>query len=227
LKVKKASECSGDVIHDTPYRWLAVPKAAAAARRRGAAAAAVASTKVPRQRRIRDSDDDDDDDIPVSRKAIAALLPLPQSKMPQLVAPNDDLDDEIVLLRTTQSTQQGATIPSVASSAAPIDIPTVSSRSALNTVQLDDNRAYEQGEDDDAPMVHPSEMNHNVDEREPSASRPSAAASSGVAAAARPKLKGLGSLVRRWAHVLQSCFSFALHHHIRPLVYEQTHALVQ
>ena len=189
---------------------------------------AIPVATVPRQRRIRDSDDDDDDDIPVSRKAIAALLPLPQSKTPQLLAPNDDYDDEIVLLRTTQSTQQGATIPSVvASSAAPIDIPTIFSRSALNTVQLDDNRTYERAEDDDAPMVHPSEMNHNVDEHEPSASRPSAAASSGVASAARPKLKGLGSLVRRSAHALQSYFPFALHHHIRPLVYEQTHALVQ
>ena len=189
---------------------------------------AIPVATVPRQRRIRDSDDDDDDDIPVSRKAIAALLPLPQSKMPQLLEPNDDHDDEIVLLRTTQSTQQGATIASVvASSAAPIDIPTMTSRSALNTVQLDANQTYERAEDDDAPMVHPSEMNHSVDEPEPSASRPSAAASSCIGSAVRPKLKGLGSLVRRSALALQSYFLFASHHHIRPLVYEQTHALVQ
>ncbi len=191
---------------------------------------AIPLATVPRQRRIRDSDDDDDDDIPVSRKAIAALLPLPQPKMSQLLALNDDHDDEIVLLRTTQSTQQGATNASVvASSAAPIDISAMTSRSALNTVQLDDNQAYERAEDDDAPMVHPSEMNHNVIEPAPSASRPSAAASSGMAStsAARPKLKGLGSLVRRSAHALQTYFPFALHRRIRPLIHEQTHTLVQ
>lgn len=41
---------------------------------------AIPVATVQRQRRIRDSNDDDDDDIFVSRKAIADLLHLPQSK---------------------------------------------------------------------------------------------------------------------------------------------------
>jgi ubiquitin C-terminal hydrolase len=73
--------------------------------------------EVPIQRVIRDSDDDDDDDIPVSRNANAALLPLPQSKMPQL------LDDNIVLLQTTSATVPAAAPATVSASVfAPADV---------------------------------------------------------------------------------------------------------
>jgi hypothetical protein len=65
---------------------------------------------VPIQRVNRDSDDDDDDDIPVSRNANAALLTLPQSKMPQL------LGNKTVLVQTTPASAPAAAPATVCAS---------------------------------------------------------------------------------------------------------------
>ena len=150
---------------------------------------------IPRQRRIRDSDDDDDD-IPVSRLVSDAALVMPQSKVAQ-VLPADD--DEIVLLRLTQGTHPGTADSSDASlSIAPICALQSGHDASVEVIKDDDDGNSRQAEDDDAPMVHVAEGSH-------AAQRPAALdALSGAPvrasepAVVRPKLKGLGSLVRRF-----------------------------
>ncbi len=158
---------------------------------------AIPVAPVLRQRRIQD--DDDDDDIPVSRGAIAALLPVPQSKLPQVSATNDD--DEIVLLRMTQSTQQAAINYSAAVSlTALLDTSINDNSSNSKSLQSNDFKSHGPSEDDDVPMVHPPESNHAIQESMLSPTIPAAAAAPASVASttvARPKLKGLGSLARR------------------------------
>jgi hypothetical protein len=151
--------------------------------------AAIPVATVPRQRRIRDSDDDDDD-IPVFRGASAAVLPTPKSKLAQALASNDD--DEIVLLRMTQASQHSAISSHVASSTAPhLDVPAIQRDSDPPC----DHKSTCNHQDDDAPMVALVESAHAAREGTPTAASPAVKAR--TAAAVRPKLKGLGSLVRR------------------------------
>ncbi len=170
---------------------------------------AIPAAAVSRQRRIQDDDDDDnDDDIPVFRGAISALLPMPQSKLPQVSASNDD--DEIVLLRMTQSTQQ-ATVNSSAAVllTASLDSSANICSSASKSIQSNDDKTHESSGDDDAPMVHPPESHRVIQESTLSPAILAAAAQTSLVTAAvvRPKLKGLGSLVRRWC----SCFNDTSH----------------
>jgi hypothetical protein len=164
----------------------------------------IPSATFARQRRIQD--DDDDDDIPVFRGASTALLPLPQSKSPQVVAPNDD--DEIVFLRMTQSTQQTAACSSVSASLASPHV-TISNdcSSPRTTMRSNVDGRHGAYEDDDAPLVHRSESNHAIQEASAiDAIPPAAALTAAAAPAPRPKLKGLGSLARRLCPWLKEKF---------------------
>lgn len=177
---------------------------------RGAAAIPVAT--VPRQRRIRDSDDDDDD-IPVFRGASAAVLPAPKSKLVHALASNDD--DEIVLLRMTQGSQHGAVNSNVAStSAAPLGIPAI--RRDLE-IHNSHTSTTPDRQDDDAPMILLVPPAHTSQEGNPAAASAAVPAHTG-AAVVRPKLKGLGSLVRRLQASIILCLIFGRCPHLVELI---------
>ena len=183
-----------------------------------AVAASDRSAPPARQRRIQDSDDDDD--APVFRNAGAAALHAPQPKLAQALPSKED--DDIVLL--SQSVIQAAHSPaaaplSVAAFGPPADRNVIDRNPVLQappSVAVPRQRRIQDSDDDDGnvPVVkttdsgasrlhqtltHAAESSHAASA--PSAAVPVAVARAvdGGAAAARPKLKGLGSLVRRWS----------------------------
>lgn len=188
---------------------------------RGAAATSAAAPA--RHRRIQDSDDDDDD-VPVSRSASATALSAPQPMLAQDLLPqdNDIDDDDIVLL--TQGMRDGAVDSTAASSSTVLPRrPSDANSSGLNPVlhvthsaaASRQRRIRDSDSDDDnqpvlsrvaptgiithQPVAAVAESSHAASGPMPAVHVPVAAApvAESGAAAARPKLKGLGSLVRR------------------------------
>jgi hypothetical protein len=185
---------------------------------RDRSAAALPVATVPRHRRIQDSDDDSDD-VPALRGAGAAALPAPQTKLVQTLVPRDD--DEIILL--TQSMHHGAlnssaaSWPAVASDTPSHDrIPVIKSApiaAAPRHRRIQDSD--DDDDDDDVPVfraaiaaappsrqiIAVSAESHRPAQESASSGALSLAAARDTgnigAAVARPKLKGLGSLVRR------------------------------
>jgi hypothetical protein len=138
-----------------------------------------------RHRRIQESDDDDE--LPVSRSASAAVLPAPEPKSAQKLSVEDD--DEIILMRLTQSAPRDAVDLSAAPSPTGFLDPTTSSLSSTTAAQNRSVVHSNQDDQDDAPIARCVQPALAAADPQSLAAPP--------APAARPKLKGLGSLVRR------------------------------